>query len=105
MSEDSDDQKIVRVASASIEAYESPHFILKVGEKYFVTLAVWEYDKRHATTDRDRHGCDEIAELFNKLSKEGHTAPAVLVPARFYVMEAGHTPPRPPRLDPKQAGS
>lgn len=65
MAMDGDDAPgVVLVAARGDVALGEPRFILKVGEKYFLTFGAWEYDIAQAKTPRQERGCKEIAELF-----------------------------------------
>lgn len=62
-------QGVVLVASRGDVALGDPRFIVKIGEKYFLTFGAWEYEAAQAKTPRQERGCHEIAELFQALPK------------------------------------
>jgi hypothetical protein len=71
--------KIVEVAQDSVPALSEPHFLIKVGDRYYLTLAVWEYSLNAPDiTDEQRQGVKQIAEIFNKLAAKA--VPAVVAP-------------------------
>ena len=52
--------------NVSMPALAEPHFIIKVGDAYFLTLAAWEYDMGRAEiTEDQKRGVQLIAQLFN----------------------------------------
>jgi len=82
MSESSDDRHIVRVVKSAPPALSAPTFIIKDGDKYYLTLALWEYDKGQAKTEEEREGCAAIADLY----RTGTTVEAKLTP---YQLDGG----------------
>ena len=48
-----------------VSAHSKPQFIIKVGESYFLTLAVWEYNEERAKTDDQREACRTVARVFD----------------------------------------
>lgn len=71
----------VRVESSD-DALSHPRFILRAGDKYYLTLAVWEYDPHHPDiTEEQRRGVARIAELYERLLRsERPHGPSVEVP-------------------------
>ena len=78
-----------------VGARSEPQFIIRVGESYFLTLAVWEYNEGRAKTEDQREACRLIAAAFNKHA-EGPVA--IVVPNADYVA-AGHISPTPPKIN------
>jgi hypothetical protein len=54
----------VWVSEKTTIALTNPQFIIKVGERYYLTLAVWEYDFEKADGEDQRHGCKHVARIF-----------------------------------------
>jgi hypothetical protein len=52
------------VGDGAARGLHRPQFIIKKGNKYYLTLAVWEYDKAAARDNDHRNACDQIAGLF-----------------------------------------
>jgi hypothetical protein len=48
----------------AVEGFSSPQFIVKLGNVFYLTLAVWEFDKNHAGTPAEEAACDAIRALF-----------------------------------------
>lgn len=71
---------IVSVSKHPVDALSTPRFIIQVGEKYFLTLALWEYDLSQAKTPDQVDGCNDIAHLFATYLAEGHVFKAVRLP-------------------------
>ena len=46
------------------EQNPQPVFIVRVGDKYYLTREVWEYDKAAAKTDEQIDGFEQILNLF-----------------------------------------
>ncbi len=61
----------------TVEALLDPGFIIKRGDKYFLTLAVWEYEHVPGETDEQKEGVHEIIHLFNQGLREGKLVEAV----------------------------
>jgi hypothetical protein len=83
-----DKEKLVTVVhdGESVEALLNPGFIIKKGDKYFLTLAVWEYEHVPHETPEQKEGVHEIIHLFNEGLREGKLVEAVPIPnavARF----------------------
>jgi hypothetical protein len=59
----------VFVSGTAIPASSTPQFIIKVGDIYYVTLAVWEYDKdRAGITQEQEDDCLALAADFALLT-------------------------------------
>ncbi|MEO8926029.1 MAG: hypothetical protein ABI306_02595 [Caulobacteraceae bacterium] len=67
----------VTVSTKWQDAGSEPAFIVKKGEVYYATLAVWEYDHEKANTDEEKKGCKEIAEHFKAVGLEHDILEAV----------------------------
>ncbi len=63
----------------TVDALWKPEFIIKMGEKYYLTLAVWEYDHHPGETEQQREGVHEVVHLFEDGLKAGRLKEAVLV--------------------------
>ena len=90
MDADDDLPRVVRVVEESDEALTGPNFIIHFQEKYYLTVAVWEYDRRDAQNNEQEEGCETIAQLF----RHGERVEAVEVP-RSRVMGGSHTRTKP----------
>ena len=66
MHRDSEQSKIVRVATGSRAALAEPNFIIKKDGVFYVALAVLAYDEREAKTTAQKHGVNLIRGLFEK---------------------------------------
>ncbi len=87
--------KTVQVSQDSAQALSEPHFLIKVGDRYYLTLAVWEYSlDAHGITDEQREGVKQIAATFEKLARK--SVPAVIAPFG-QVATASQTGPGPHR--------
>jgi hypothetical protein len=60
----------------------SPTFIIKDGESYYVTQSVAKYDRDLAKTEAQSEGYDGVRQLFDQLATAGHRREAVAVPAQ-----------------------
>jgi hypothetical protein len=65
----------------------SPTFIIKDGESYYVTQSVAKYDRSLSKTEAQVQGYDGVRQLFNQLATTGHPLAghrrdAVAVPAQ-----------------------
>ena len=82
---------IVQITPRPLDALTSPTFIVKIndgrGAFYYVTLGVWEFNLKNATTSQERQGCEEVAELFNN----GEPVEARQVIGDDNPFNAGHT--------------
>jgi hypothetical protein len=58
---------MVFVSSDAEAAQSQPQFIIKMGDVYYLTRAVWQYDFNLATTDDQREGVAQIANEFSDL--------------------------------------
>ncbi|MGI8839302.1 MAG: hypothetical protein ACR2F8_00710 [Caulobacteraceae bacterium] len=65
------------VVKSSAPALAEPKFIIKLGEKYFITLALWEYDLSKAQGEDQKEGCRDTQKLF----ENGKKIDAVLIPS------------------------
>ena len=91
----SDSSPYVEVSADSMTALSEPHFLIKVGEAYYLTLAVWKYDPdAPEITAEQRSGVAHIRHLF-----EGAGVDQVLpaVQTQFEVVKSGGRTGPPPR--------
>lgn len=78
--DDGDDEHLLVVASRGELALNKPRFIVKAGDKYFLTFGAWEYEPARARNGREKSGCREIKELFEQSPKvEAADVPASLL--------------------------
>lgn len=68
----------------------SPTFIIKVGEAYYVTQSVAKYDKAQATTPEQQQDVDAVIKLFDDTMKSGGGREAVQLPLQNNVMSFQH---------------
>ena len=67
----------VSIVSESVAALDQPNFIIKVVKPglthpvYYVTMAVWEYDKNIAEPGDETRGCDSVADFFENRPPAG----------------------------------
>ena len=71
MSDHDDDDDLVRISTPGPNAVSEPIFLIQVGDVYYATLSVWEYDLRKAETEEQREGYAVVAEHFRRHSGEG----------------------------------
>jgi hypothetical protein len=76
------DERLVKVThdGETVEALWNPGFIIKSGDKYYLTLAVWEYENVPHETERQLEGVAEIIHLFNEGIEDGKLVKAVSIP-------------------------
>ena len=76
-----DAERLVTVThdGETVEALWDPGFIIKKGDKYFLTLAVWEYEQAPGETVQQQEGVAEVIHLFNMGLKDGKLLAAVPV--------------------------
>jgi len=94
MAEHPDPELIVRLSSHASPALSEPKFIVKAGDNYYVTLAVWAYEPGKAMTDAQKAGVQEIARLF-RLSEPVEAR----IPPTRDLIQAAHTSPGEPSSD------
>ncbi len=74
-----------------------PRLLIKVGDAYVMTLAVWAYDPHaEGLTDQQRRGVSRIARIFEAAGLQDHVEARVIPDNEFFeLVQAGHTgPPR-----------
>ena len=78
---DSGDRRVVKVATPT-EALCDPTFVIKFENKYYTTLALWEYDP-HAPnlTPEQRRDVGEVERLYGEERDRGNAHEAVKVGA------------------------
>lgn len=76
MSDQDDEPDLVRISLPGPAAVSEPIFLIKVGEVYYATLGVWEYDLAKATTEDQREGYRQVETYFRQAG-EGETSPAI----------------------------
>lgn len=64
------EQEIVHVTQR-MPALSSPSFIVERGGRFYVTLAVLEYDPDAAVTPEQKRGVEQIRDMFEAAQKEG----------------------------------
>ena len=55
----------VTVTGPPVVGSSEPRFLVKVGESYFLTLGVWEYNLKKAKTPDQVRACNAIIAWFN----------------------------------------
>jgi hypothetical protein len=59
--------------SSSVEmADKTPQFIIKMGDIYYLTRAVWAYDPSMAQNPQQEDGCSQIATEYTQLGDEAN---------------------------------
>ena len=82
MSDKDENRGVVRLDTGEVAATR-PQFIVAVDGKYYLTLAVWEFDPdQHHLTPDQREGVAEIGDIFARLRREGWDRGAVEIPPR-----------------------
>ena len=66
--------QFVNVCQDSRAALSDPTFIIEHGGRYYLTLAVLEYNPGDAKGESQVRGCREITELFNQCKGESFCA-------------------------------
>ncbi len=85
----------------TVETLWDPAFIVKRGDRYYLTLAVWEYEKGPGHTPEQREGVAEVIALFDSAVLQGNLLAAVMIPNNidhgvFTQIKPGpHPPPQP----------
>jgi hypothetical protein len=94
-----EEENVVYVSKEPVDgatpALAEPRFVIEMEGKYYLTLAVWEYDKEVAAESKDETliaGCRDISESFDK-----STHPLAAAPATATLYRMGATGPRPSR--------
>ena len=64
------DRNIVRIAGGK-SALSSPSFVIEDEGRYYVTVAVVEYDPAAADTPEKKKGVEDVRALYDKAQKEG----------------------------------
>jgi hypothetical protein len=67
--------KLVFVSTRGADALSEPRFIVRIGEKYYLTFGAWEYDESAAETEEQKQGCAEIRDLFRRSPHKIEAAP------------------------------
>ena len=80
---------IVKVVHPPADALSSPTFIIKVEDRYYVTLALWEYRLKDATTDAQRESVEEIMRVY----RAAPPADARMAPSGPVHVPGSHTGP------------
>jgi hypothetical protein len=80
---------IVSVSTHSMDALSEPRFIIKIGDRYFLTLGTWEYEREKAATPAQKEGCDRIIDLYNRRFNNGPHGEAVRVPGEIKLLMMG----------------
>lgn len=95
---------IVQVARQT-EALTSPSFIIEQNGRFYVTVAVLEYDPNAADmTDEQKRGVEQIKEMFE--ASQGvapSTSPQMEALAMDASLSEGAPPPRAARIEPLMA--
>ena len=75
------DPDIVHVTKRT-EALGSPNFVIEHGGRYYVAVAVLEYDPNaRGITKEQRNGVDQIRQMFERAAKEAPLTGAELDPS------------------------
>ena len=78
------------LTQVQLSGSNSPTFIIKSGDAYFVTQSVANYDPKLATTEAQRADIASVAELFANAQKSGGSRDAVELPPQNNVMSFQH---------------
>lgn len=56
--------RYVTVSKEGTRALGGPQFLVRHGKKYYLTVAVWEYDPQAADTDEEKRSVAEVQAVF-----------------------------------------
>ena len=71
MTDDHDNSDLVRISLPGPHAVSEPIFLIQVGDVFYATLSVWEYNLAHAETEEQKEGYHQVAEYFRRHSSDG----------------------------------
>ena len=94
MTEETKNQHRVTVSKDSVHASSEPRFIVQVGECFYLTLAVWEYDPAKATNDQHRDALRQVADAFSA----GTKVEAAQIASGTVFTGGQHNPPPPAQV-------
>jgi hypothetical protein len=66
MTHDHHDHDLVRISLPGPNAVSAPILLIKVGDVYYATLSVWEYNPAHAVTCEEKEGYRQVDEYFRR---------------------------------------
>ena len=89
--------KVVMVSRDAMPAFDCPTLIVKQGDSYYVSLAVWKIDTKYPNPDREQQeGIKEVERIFNAARREPANAELDAVVLDHHVeMFVGMATPRP----------
>ena len=105
---DHDRSDLVRISIPGPNAVSEPIFLIKVGDVYYATLSVWEYNPAHAVTEDEKEGYHQVAEYFHRHAGDvvGHAVTLkigdpITMTSTTKPPHPKPTPTRPPRHEPR----
>ena len=90
-----DEANVVRVSAGGPNALSEPIFLIKHGDVYYITLAVWEYDPSKAQTDEQKDAYAVVHEHFARHGKGATSAAMTLSKGSPVAMTSTTKPPQP----------
>jgi hypothetical protein len=60
------DPDLVHISLPGPNAVSEPIFLIKVGDVYYATLSVWEYNPAHAATEEEKEGYRQVDEFYRR---------------------------------------
>ena len=71
MTHDHDHSDLVRISLPGPNAVSEPIFLIKVGDVFYATLSVWEYNLAKAETEEQKEGFHQVADYYHRHASEG----------------------------------